>query len=224
MIPLSEQCRAAEGCQQYRTHAATLTPQRRQFCASHAEQGVLDSRKRLCKSPDCTKQAQWMEEIGEGDYGDNNHNMADFCPQHAAEGAHVSRTHTSSSGTGSATPWLRKKCLSAGGGCKVRPFYGIPGSRNPEFCARHAHDGLIDLRVSRRSNSGSSSSGGDGGEATAKQGRSRNSGSSRACSHRGCPTRPTYGAKGATAREYCSKHAKPGMVDVATRRYVVLMM
>ncbi|CAM9843387.1 unnamed protein product [Pylaiella littoralis] len=134
-------------------------------------------------------------------------------------------TRTDIPGAGSTTPWRRKKCLSAGGGCKVRPFYGVPGSGNPEFCARHAHGGLIDLRVSRRSRSSSSSSSsggggrsGDGGEATAQQGRSRKPGSSRACSHRGCPTRPTYGAKGATAREYCSKHAEPGMVDVTTRR------
>ena len=89
----------------------------------------------------------------------------------------------------------------------MRPFYGLPGG-TPEFCARHAHGGRVDLRA-----------GGESGSAIKPSGR-RPGSSSRACREEGCPTRPTYGVKGHSAREYCAKHAKPGMVDVATKRWV----
>ncbi|CAM9843457.1 unnamed protein product, partial [Pylaiella littoralis] len=64
VVPLNERCRAGDGCRQYRTHAAALTPQKRQFCASHAAPDMVDTLKRLCRSPDCTKQAQYIGKIG----------------------------------------------------------------------------------------------------------------------------------------------------------------
>lgn len=38
------------------------------------------------------------------------------------------------------------------------------------------------------------------------------------CSHGDCITGPSYGVEGTKKAEYCSKHAKEGMVNVRDRR------
>lgn len=240
-VPLRERCRTVAGCREYRTHAWPATPQQRQFCAIHAEPGMVDTGKRLCRCPGCSKEAARGDTAAAG--GDNRSGTG-LCAQHAAEAAPAMPSQLP-----------RNKCKWPAEECKVRPFYGIPGSRNPEFCARHSYDGMVDLRDASRSKSrsgrkkaggkagGSSGKknaadgagagpsagagaavvgGADGGsnEAAVAQPFRSGTGGRRSCSYPDCRTRPTYGWKGNTARECCSKHAHAEMVDVSTKRCV----
>lgn len=201
-----------------------------------------DTGKRLCRRPGCTKQTMIGDMVGDGSGGGGNGDRSDngsvsgLCAKHATEDI-------------SALPLPRKNCHAPGGECKVRPFYGVLGSGNPLFCARHSFDGLVDLRATgkskSRSRSGKTNAGGDGdgdgdGDGNGNGGskevavtatskttpskttpsKNRSGGGRRGCSDPGCPTRPTYGWKGSTTRYFCSKHATLGMVDVATKRCV----
>lgn len=245
-LPPSERCHAAAGCCQYRTHAWPATPQQRQVCATHAEPGMIDTGRRLCRHPGCNKEfvrdnvAGNVVGGGGGDDGGNSGTGtgtgtgsrpgSELCLQHAAEEGAVAPDPLVGVHVIPSSLLPRNKCQAPGGECKTRPFYGLPGSGNPEFCARHSYDGLVDLRSAYRRRSSRSSgkltAEAEAAAATAAAAAAAStptksrSGGKKTCSHPGCEIRPTYGVKGNTARECCSKHAKPGMVDVATRRCV----
>ena len=207
---------------------------------------MIDTGKRLCKRPGCIKEAAHGGMVGGvgggggaggnggGGAGGDNRLAPDLCAQHAAESARAARSQLP-----------RNKCKWAAEDCKVRPFYGVPGSRNPEFCARHSFEGLVDLRgpgrsktkadggsgkttaadggvggVGVRVSGGGGGGGGSSGAALTPVAQPSKTGGRRVCSYPDCPTRPTYGWKGNTTRECCAKHAQPGMVDVATKRCV----
>lgn len=81
----------------------------------------------------------------------------------------------------------RDECSSAG--CSRQALFGLESATEPEFCFRHAADGMVGMATW-------------GG----------------CCSHVGCSKRPSYGFEGTRKQEFCAKHAQKGMVDTRNKR------
>ena len=110
-------------------------------------------------------------------------------------------------------------------GCTNQTSYGVGGSKKPEFCAKHAKEGMIDVIRKKCCHPGCTTvaSYGFGGKKKpefcskhAKEGMVNVV--SKRCSHPGCATQPSFGVDGSKKPEFCSKHAKDGMVGVMNKR------
>jgi hypothetical protein len=91
------------------------------FCATHAEEGMINVRSKQCAHPGCKTRANFALE------GD----LPEFCGTHAEEGMINVNA---------------KQCTVDG--CTTQPSFAFEGDL-PEYCGTHAEEGMIDV-VSKR--------------------------------------------------------------------------
>lgn len=102
---------------------------RRQFCAQHAEDGMIDVCSKRCIFEGCSKHPT---------FGVAGSRKREFCSKHAGQGMMDLK--------------LMKRCEYIG--CSKHPSYGVEGGKR-EFCAEHAEEGMV--ATGKRSARGSSS-------------------------------------------------------------------
>ena len=168
---------------------------RRQFCAQHAVDGMVDVCSKRCSREGCSKHAT---------FGVPGSRKREFCSTHAAQGMvdlkFMKRCgfegcykHPSYGVVGGKREYcaehaydymvdlkIARKCGREG--CSKYPSFGMPGSKKREFCSQHAEEGMVDQKTMKR------------------------------CEYIGCSKHPSYGAEGTSKRTFCAEHAEVGMV------------
>ena len=99
-----------------------------EYCAQHAQGGMVDVKNRKCKTESCGKISS---------SGVRGTKTAEYCAQHALEGM-VSVKY--------------RKCRTEG--CGEKPSFGVAGSKTAEYCAQHAPDGMVDIKLRKRKTEG----------------------------------------------------------------------
>ena len=109
--------------------------------------------------------------------------------------------------------------------CTTRPSNGIAGSKKPEFCSRHAQDGMVNIYSKRCGHEGCTTQSNYGVAGSKKPefcGRHAQDGMvnvyGKRCVQEGCTTQPRFGVAGSKKPEFCSRHAQDGMIDVSSKR------
>ncbi|CAM9559092.1 unnamed protein product [Ectocarpus sp. 12 AP-2014] len=110
-------------------------------------------------------------------------------------------------------------------GCGKHSSYGVKGTKEREFCGRHAKMGMVDVRSKRCGHPGCEKHPSYGAEGTKRAefcashaAEGMVNVSNKRCGHSRCTTRASFGAEGSRKAEFCSRHAKEGMVDVWSKR------
>lgn len=105
------------------------------------------------------------------------------------------------------------------------PNFGVPGSKNREYCVDHAKDGMVSLSMNGCTHKGCIKGAYFGMAGSKKKvycaEHAKNgmvdicSGKKRYCAHGSCKRIPSFGMAGTRKREYCLQHAKKGMVNIS---------
>lgn len=96
---------------------------KRECCAGHAEEGIVDLICKKCAHPGCNNRPS---------FGVAGSKKREFCAGHATSGM-VNLSH--------------KNC--AHHGCSKASSFGVPGNMKREFCCEHAKSGMVNLKADR---------------------------------------------------------------------------
>ena len=112
----SRMCRT-EGCSKYSSYGVVGT-KTAEYCAQHAQDGMVDVRSSKCRTEGCGKQPS---------FGVAGTKTARYCVQHAPNEMVNVKT--------------KRKCRTEG--CGKRPSFGVAVTKTAEYCAQHAPDGMV---------------------------------------------------------------------------------
>eukprot|EP00903_Cladosiphon_okamuranus_P016606 g15319.t1 len=139
-----------------------------------------------------------------------------------ASGGGAPRPKRKRPGPGAGKRPEKRKCDKEG--CKLRPTFGVDGTRLAQFCLSHKPDDFVNVLAKRCNGEGCrhQPSFGMPRGAPVRCAKHRSDGmvnlSSRKCVFPGCRVVPSFAKPGTRRASTCSAHRGPGEVDIVTRR------
>eukprot|EP00752_Nemacystus_decipiens_P013852 g12298.t1 len=163
---------------------------RRQFCAQHAAEGMVDVCSKRCVGEGCSKHAT---------FGVEGSRKREYCAKHADWGMVDLK--------------LMRRCGFEG--CSKHPSFGVEGGKR-EFCAEHADDFMVDLKAARKCEFGGCLKYPSFGEPGSGKRRFCSEHADvgmvdqktwKRCARGGCSKHRSYGLEGGK-REFCAEHSE----------------
>ena len=193
---------AHPSCSKYPTYGVEASKTKK-FCAGHAKEGMVNTMSKRCGHPNCKKQPS---------YGVEGNKTTVFCLQHAKEGMVDTMTKTCDHPLLQQAAVVRRRRQQDDGVLRSTCEEGHGERQGQDMRPPWLHEEpLVRLRAAWRGIARRRSSVLD---TRRREGNVKD----KTCGHPSYKNQLTYGAEGSKTAEFCSQHAKEGMVRIYSER------